>query len=241
MSIKRIDGVQAGCVGSQVTTFLTLASGMPFILSASSLDKPHFATNTRLRFGFEVLQWAALVLLPLFLVCGFALASYEIYYEYSRTSGKAKQFQKLLASLRLTGAHRTPADITNIYRAIIESDFLQPYSYSQLVPICRTCELRELKPRETLFSEGDVGHHFYVLIKGTVDVYVAEKAPPHTMTCINSHHHRGSFGERALLQVTNAPLTLCTHRRTFQAALLSYFLTYFLFEGIRHTKRICHH
>jgi CRP-like cAMP-binding protein len=64
-----------------------------------------------------------------------------------------------------------------------------------LVKICRECELRELKPQETLFSEGDVGVHFFVLIKGTVDVYVGGKG------CINSHHNQGSFGELALLQV----------------------------------------
>ncbi len=180
----------------QVAAFLLLASGVPFLtLPAASLDKPAVVALFRLRFGFDVLKWIALVLVPLFLVCGFGLVSYELYYEFSTTSGKANRFRKLVASLRVHGARRTLADIKNIYETIIGSDFLKPYPYSKLVKICRACELLELKPRETLFSQGDVGDHFFVLIKGTVDVYVDGKG------CINSHHNRGSFGELALLQV----------------------------------------
>lgn len=181
--------------GAQVATFLLLASGMPTLLNDSSLDKSRFDTNFRLRFGRDVLKWIVLILLPSFLVCALGLVSYEVYYELSTTGGKGKRFKKLVASLRLAGERRTLADVKTIYETIVETDFLRPYPYTKLVKICRECELRELKPQETLFSEGDVGVHFFVLIKGTVDVYVGGKG------CINSHHNQGSFGELALLQV----------------------------------------
>jgi hypothetical protein len=185
----------------QVATFLTLASGMPFLtLTGSSLDEPDFdkEIDFRLRFGFDVLKWIVLILLPLFLVSSGGLLSYEIYYEFSTTSGKANRFQKLVASLRVPGARRTVADVKNIYETIVSTDFLRPYPYSKLAKICRACELREFKPQETVFSEGDIGDHFFVLIKGTVDIYVGDKG------CVNSHHNQGSFGELALLQVTHS-------------------------------------
>ena len=147
-------------------------------------------------------------MLPLFFAVGLGLVLYEIYYELSTTSGKGKRFQTLLASLRVPGARRTVAEVKIIYETIVETDFLKPYPYSKLATICRACELLELKPQETMFSEGDVGNHFFVLIKGTVDVYVKEKTPPYTPKCVNTHHDRGSFGELALLQVL-APLIAC--------------------------------
>jgi len=192
-------------VGAQAATFILLASGMPFFLTESALEKPRFGEYFRLRFGFDILKWLVLIMLPLFFAVGIGLVLYEIYYELSTTSGKGKRFQKLLTALRVCprvpGARRTAADLKLIYETIVETDFLKPYPYSKLATICRACELLELKPQETLFSEGEIGDHFFVLIKGTVDVYVKEKTPPYTPKCVNTHHDRGSFGELALLQV----------------------------------------
>ena len=140
---------------------------MPFLLNESALDKPRFDTSFRLRFGFDVLKWIVLAYVPLFLVFGVGLLSYEIYYKRSLTGGKSKRFKKLVASLEVPAASRTPADVKNIYQAIVESEFLKPYPYSKLATICRACELLELKPHEAVFSEGDFGDHFFVLIKGT--------------------------------------------------------------------------
>ena len=148
-----------------------------------------------------MLKWIVLAYVPLFLVFGVGLLSYEIYYKRSLTGGKSKRFKKLVASLEVPGASRTPADVKNIYQAIVESEFLKPYPYSKLATICRACELLELKPHEAVFSEGDSGDHFFVLIKGTVDVYVKERTAPHKMKCVNTLHDSGSFGELALLQV----------------------------------------
>ena len=186
----------------QVAVFLIVASGVPYLLPVASLNLSQFGDPFRLRFGFDVLKWIVLILLPLFLVFGLALVSYEIYHELSTSGGKGKQFRKLLASLRVPGASRSLADIQNIHAAISESEFLKPYPYSKLATICRKCELLELKPQEAVFSEGDTGDYFFVLIKGAVDVYVQGKAPPHTMKCVNTLHDSGSFGELALLQAT---------------------------------------
>ena len=195
----------ARCATAQVAAVLTLASGMPFLLPDSTLGKLHSDDLFRLRFGFGLLQWIVLIVIPVFLVVGLGLASYEVYYELSTTSGKGKRFQKLVAALRLPGARRTLEDITSIYAAIVTSEFLKPYPYSKLAMICRKCELLELEPHEAVFSEGDAGDRFFVLIKGTVDVYVKEKTPPLTEKCVNTLREGASFGELALLQVTHAP------------------------------------
>ena len=72
---------------------------MPFLtLSGSSLEPDvDKEVDFRLRFGFDVLKWIVLILLPLFLVSSGGLLSYEIYYEFSTTSGKANRFQKLVS------------------------------------------------------------------------------------------------------------------------------------------------
>jgi hypothetical protein len=213
-----------GCAGVQVATFLLLASGVPFLLRDSSLDKPRFYTDFRLRFGFDVLKWVVLILLPLFVLFGFGLLSYEVYYQLQMTGGKGKRFQRLLASLRVQSAARTLADIKNIYEAIVESEFLKPYPYSKLVTICRACELLELQPQEAVFSEGDIGNHFFVLIKGTVDVFIKEKAPPHNKKCVNTLHDSGSFGELALLQVAHPVAHALAGSASITRAILGRFL-----------------
>jgi CRP-like cAMP-binding protein len=215
----------------QVATFLLLASGMPFILGDDIVDQPRFDGHFRLRFGFEVLKWIVLICLPSFFAFGIGLSAYEIYYELSTTSGKGKKFVKLLASLRVPGRFRTLKDIQNIHAAIIASEFLKPYSYSKLVTICRACGLLELQPHEAVFSEGDTGDQFLVLIKGTVDVYVKEKTPPHTMKCVNTLHDSGSFGELALLQVMH-PLLL------FSASTMQGHLSRFLQESGKRTASV---
>ena len=105
------------------------------------------------------------------------------------------------ASLRVPATLRSTEDIANIHAAIVESEFLQRYSYTQLASLCRACELREIKPGETLFGEGDVGDHFFVLIKGAVDVY--KEFLGQGRKCVATLHDSGSFGELALLRVTS--------------------------------------
>ena len=200
-----VDNAMARCAGVQVATICTVASSMPFFLSDDVLDKIRLHGHFTLRFGMEFLKWFCLVCVPIFFLFGCGLAAYEIYYELSTTGGKGKRLTKLSASLRVPGRVRTKRDIENIHAAIIESEFLKPYPYSKLATICRNCELLELKPHEAVFSEGDTGEHFFVLVKGTVDVYVMEKTSPSVsprgMRCVNTLHAPGSFGEVALLQV----------------------------------------
>jgi CRP-like cAMP-binding protein len=175
---------------------MVLASGVPF-LSASQGTRPTY-------WGFYILPWAAAILLPLFLLFSIGLAVFEVYYEFTTTSGRGRPFRRLLASLRVPGERRTAADVRTIHKAVSESEFLQRYPVSMLLRLCRKCELLELKPDEAVFREGEVGHHFYVLIHGTVDVSVADvsdKSSPPRLKCLNSLHDSGSFGERALTEV----------------------------------------
>jgi hypothetical protein len=180
----------------QITCFTVLASGVPF-LSASQGTGPKY-------WGFSILPWAAAILLPLFLLFSIGLAIFELYYEFTTTSGRGRPFRRLLASLRVPGERRTAADVRTIHKALAESEFLQRYPVSMLLRLCRKCELLELKPDEAVFREGEVGHHFYVLIHGTVDVSVADvsdKSSPPRLKYLNSLHDSGSFGERALTEV----------------------------------------
>ena len=119
----------------------------------------------------------------------------------ARARDRAKRVEAASASLRVPAMHRSAEDIANIHAAIVESEFLQRYSFAQLASLCRACELRELKPEETLFGEGDVGDHFFVLIKGTVDVY--KEFLGQGRKCVATLHDSGSFGELALLRVSN--------------------------------------
>jgi CRP-like cAMP-binding protein len=180
----------------QITCFVVLASGVPF-LSASQGTGPKY-------WGFYILPWVAAILLPLFLLFSIGLAIFELYYEFTTTSGKGRPFRRLLASLRVPGERRTAADVRTIHKAFAETEFLQRYPVSMLLRLCRKCELLALKPDEAVFREGEVGHHFYVLIHGTVDVSVADvsdKSSPPRLKCLNSLHDSGSFGERALTEV----------------------------------------
>ena len=67
-------------MGAQAATFILLASGMPFFLTESALEKPRFGEYFRLRFGFDILKWLVLIMLPLFFAVGIGLVLYEMYY-----------------------------------------------------------------------------------------------------------------------------------------------------------------
>ena len=187
-----------------------LASGLP-LLTATDVTK----------WGFYVLPWIVIVLVPFFLLFSVVLAVLEVYYDITTTSANGKRFRRLLDSLSLPSECRTPTDIGTILKTISASEFLQAYPYLQLSQLCRTCELLELKSGEAVFREGEVGHHFFVLINGTVDVYVSDKSARSPLQrnysmgpfqrsslpqlkCVNSLHDSGGFGELALLQVSQS-------------------------------------
>ena len=173
-----------------------LASGVPF-----------FAAESADRWGFKALPWLVTILVPLLFLFSGALAIFELYYQITTTRRTGKRFRRLLDSLQLPGDCRTPADIRSILKTIAGIEFLKAYPYSKLSRLCRWCELLDLKPKEAVLSEGEAGYHFFVLIKGTVDVYVLDKSPPHHLKCVNSHHDSGSFGELALIQVSSSSTT----------------------------------
>jgi hypothetical protein len=175
----------------QVTSSLVLLSGLGLLGAAESENTVHW--------GYYVIPWLVILLLPCFTIFTIVLAIFELYYEIA--TGKGASFKRLLTSLRLPSQSRADSDIRRIHRAISHSDFLKVYPYSKLCKLCRTCELLELKPEQAVFSEGEAGYHFYVLIKGSVDVYVTDQSPPHSLKCVNSLHDSGSFGELALIQV----------------------------------------
>ena len=151
--------------------------------------------------GVYILQWMVIVLLPLFLLFCVGLAIFELYCKFATTFAKRKRVQHLLDSLRLPSNRRTFTDIRIIVKFIRGSKFLEAYPSWSLSRLGRTCELLELKPKEAVIRQGDVACYFYVLIKGTVDVYASDVSSPQHLKCVNSFHDSGSFGELALMQV----------------------------------------
>jgi hypothetical protein len=182
----------------QVTSVLVLASGVQSLGVQSLTDA---AAERSDHWGFYALPWVVIVLVPIFFLFSIALAAAEIYLEVSTTFGARKERGQLLSSLRLPSQSRKDADLLRIYELLITSEFLKAYPYAPLSQLGRTCELLELKAHGVLFREGEIGEHFFVLIHGTLDFYVKDKAPPHRLKCLNTFHDSGSFGDRAVSQV----------------------------------------
>ena len=173
----------------QIMAYLLLAAGVP------QLDRSFSETY----WGFQILPWVVAIGLPAFLAVCLVIVTYELYREL--TTGKGKQITKLVASLRKSGECRSSADVQRIHEVLRRIEVLKSFPYRMLSRLCRSCQLLELQSGESLFSEGDDADHFYVLIKGSLDILVKEQYPPHQLRCINVLNDAGSFGESALLKV----------------------------------------
>jgi hypothetical protein len=187
----------------QIMAYLLLAAGVP------QLDRSFSETY----WGFHILPWVVAIGLPAFLAVCVVIVTYELYREL--TTGKGKHVTKLVASLRTSGECRSNADVQRIHEVLQRIDVLKSFPYRMLSRLCRNCELLELQSGESLFSEGDDADHFYVLIKGSLDILVKEEYPPYQLRCINVLNDAGSFGESALLKV-HSFARQCFQRPTFR-------------------------
>ena len=109
--------------------------------------------------------------------------------------------EELVAALQLPAEKRREADLDRICEALQEVAFFRSFPRAKLLKICRMGALLQLHSGDPVFVEGDVGHHFFALVKGAVDILVKEKAPPYNQIVVNSVVNKGSFGELALMEV----------------------------------------
>lgn len=84
--------------------------------------------------------------------------------------------------------------------------FFQKFTADQRLELCRVSELISIYGRTTLFKQGQIGQAFYVILSGTVDVYVnniggLDESANRTGSeglLVNTLVSGASFGERAL-------------------------------------------
>ena len=89
---------------------------------------------------------------------------------------------------------RTAADSRLILDFTKDIPFLKDFNEMQGLQICRALAKTEYASGEWVFSEGEQGHHFFVLLSGEVSLFIGGKEIK-TISAISS------FGERALQEV----------------------------------------
>ncbi|CEM31310.1 unnamed protein product [Vitrella brassicaformis CCMP3155] len=67
---------------------------------------------------------------------------------------------------------RTSADLASLDELINQNDMFKGLSYKVRLDICRALEHRALNAKEILFHQGDVADSFFIILDGTVGVYV---------------------------------------------------------------------
>jgi len=126
---------------------------------------------------------------------------------------------------------RTEAELLAV-SAYLErrNHFFQKFTADQRIELCRVSELISIYGRTTLFKQWQVGQAFYVILSGTVDVFVNSMDPskieedeePNAANLktgvdgllVNTLGPGSSFGERALDSETNqrtASVVTCDH------------------------------
>ena len=112
---------------------------------------------------------------------------------------------------------RTNAELDAVASYLIgRIPFFAKFSMQQLVELCRLCETLTVKERKVLFKQGQIGQAFYVILTGTVEVWVRNTNSSSPAAAVVSPLGRGrkvtaglgvkvsqlvsgeTFGERAL-------------------------------------------
>ena len=121
-------------------------------------------------------------------------------YAYRAAISPEKAQQEILESIATPAALRSEADYVRIVEVLGSVDSLRHYPPPKLRKIAEACHSRRLAPNETLFAEGDVADHFYVLMEGELEVLVKdlEEAKNETHRAVKVLVPRSAFGEAAL-------------------------------------------
>ncbi len=87
--------------------------------------------------------------------------------------------------------------------ALKENILFQDLSFSQFKLLEKIINVRNYRPGENVFRQGEVGVGMYIIVKGTVNVYVEEVAPASgeiQQTLVTQLKRGGFFGELALVE-----------------------------------------
>ena len=83
-------------------------------------------------------------------------------------------------------------------------DFFRKFNRSQQIELARVSELLVVKPNVILFKQGQIGQGFYIILSGTVHMFVDSPHEEGQSILVNTAVRGGSFGERALESSSSA-------------------------------------
>ena len=116
---------------------------------------------------------------------------------FKQPGGRAKR--RFLYVMRRPPADRTESMLEAIRPFAMSLSFFEEAGSEQTMDLLRRCTLRQYDDHDMVFEQGDPGDHFYIIVAGSVEIFVKlnsrRRNKPHLVL------HRGdSFGEFALLQ-----------------------------------------
>jgi len=105
-------------------------------------------------------------------------------------------------------------------------NLLRSLSNADIQKIAAVCREVQLDEGQTIFAEGSLGRHFYIILKGAVEIWKSHGTQEQDLIVVNREGE--SFGELALIDdvprsatvITQTPVTLLTiHRDDFHEVL----------------------
>eukprot|EP00736_Rhodelphis_marinus_P001854 Rmarinus@m.13806 len=104
--------------------------------------------------------------------------------------------------LKKTAAERTDQDVALLHEYTHNAKFFQALPYEPRLKLCRVMKLQSAESDSKVFCQGDVGDTFYIILTGSVGVFVRKSDG--TVTRINTLYAGSGFGERALQHANEA-------------------------------------
>ena len=100
---------------------------------------------------------------------------------------------------------RTPEELLAVASYLDRRvDFFRKFNRSQQIELARVSELLVVKPNVILFKQGQIGQGFYIILSGTVNMFVDSPHEEGESILVNTAVRGGSFGERALESSSSA-------------------------------------
>jgi len=152
-------------------------------------------------------------------------------------------FKLAILVLQKPTDHRSLNEINLLVKSVENVDFFQKYDNDTKEQICKFMTYQSMKKGETLFEIGSVGTTFYIILKGSIGIWVnipkqlEEDSKKEVKTVTNG----ASFGELALLdKKPRAATIICKqncHFGVFDKNAFDRILSNFNFIGIINIKR----
>ena len=137
-------------------------------------------------------------------------ANLNIATEESENSKKS-----ILKVLSKSRQQRSRGELSSVVSSVGKKlEFMKNFSYDEQIELFRVCDFVTCWGKTTIFEEGAVGQAFYMVMKGSVDVFVKKKDSQGNTSEVQVGEVRQgkSFGERALegdTEFRNATCVTC--------------------------------